>query len=92
MAQVNKATTYQFPTPPRPAVSIRIDCASADAVAVLAQARLITERVAVATLRDLGCTEEEIDLVRAVYAVVRRFARSMTGGPQYASTSLHSRQ
>lgn len=61
MAQ-DTAQVIQFPT------RRNVDRQAADAVAVLATARLINERTAVGTLRDLGCSDEEIDLVRAIYA------------------------
>lgn len=66
--QNTTAEIVPFPTPPTPAISIRIDRQSADAIAVLAEARLITEDVAVATLQDLGCTDEEIDEVRGIFS------------------------
>ena len=49
----------------------RVDSEAAEAVKVLAIGHLIDETVAVRTLRDLGCDENEIDLIRIVYAVRR---------------------
>lgn len=64
-------TAQVIPFPTRPPETRRIDRSAADAVRVLAEARLIDEREAVSALRDIGCTEGEIDLVRAVYAARR---------------------
>ena len=52
-----------------PPLEERLDSEAAEAVKVLAIGHLIDERAAVRTLRDLGCDENEIDLIRVVYAV-----------------------
>lgn len=56
-----------FPTP----VSHRVDRAAIQAVKFLADAQLVTEKVAVRALEDFGATETEIDHVRAILAVRR---------------------
>ncbi len=46
--------------------------AARTAVHHLSNAQLISEREAVSALEDIGATEEEVDLVRGIAAVVRR--------------------
>ena len=57
------AQMLPFPIEPR---------AARTAVKHLAYAQLISEREAVKTLEDMGATEDEVDLVRGIAAVVRR--------------------
>ena len=61
------SNVVHLPTPTR----IYVDRASRAAIRVLAQAELVTEREAVRSLRELGASAEEVDLVRTIFSVRR---------------------
>lgn len=65
--QESNARVLAFPTP----VSQRVDHAAKAAVRILARAELISESEAVRALDDLGANQDEIDLLRALYALKR---------------------
>lgn len=65
---VHGTNVIPFPTP----VHRLVDQAAIRAVRCLAEADLVSEREAVRTLRSLGAVAEEVELVRAFFALRRR--------------------
>lgn len=49
----------------------RVNRSARDAITNLARARLVSEQEAVQAVRGLGATDEEIDVLRAIYAARR---------------------